>query len=155
MTTWFSATAVVPQLAAQLELSSAARPWLTIVVQLGFVVGALLSAATGLADAMSPRRLMLLGALGAGAANLSILLAMDAGSVITLRFLTGVFLAVVYPPAMKAMATWFRTGRGVALGVMVGALTLGSATPHLINGSVVWTGAWSSASRHCSRLPAG
>ena len=134
MTTWFSATAVVPQLRAAWGLGTGTAALLTISVQLGFVAGALTSAALGLADRLSPRRLILLGAVGAAAANAGLLLAHGPGLALPLRALTGAFLAAVYPPSLKAMATWFRRGRGTALGVMVGALTLGSAAPHLVNG---------------------
>ena len=134
MTTWFSASAVLPQLRDEWGFSSTAGAWLTIAVQLGFVAGALCSAALNLADVVPPRRLMLLGASGAATANLFLLVAPGVGVAIILRFATGAFLAGVYPPALKAMATWFRKGRGVALGIMVGALTLGSALPHLVNG---------------------
>jgi MFS family permease len=134
MTTWFSASAVVPQLRAEWDLSTAAVSWLTIAVQLGFVVGALVSATLNLADLVAPRHLILLGAAGAAGANLLLLAADGALLALPARFATGAFLAAVYPPALKAMATWFRRGRGLALGVMVGALTLGSAMPHLVNG---------------------
>ncbi|MGO2392656.1 MAG: MFS transporter [Halomonas sp.] len=134
MTTWFSATAVVPQLTQAWNLSAGQAAWLTIAVQLGFVVGALGSAFLSLADRMSPRRLMLYGAFGAALANLLLLTTSSAWLAIPLRAITGACLAGVYPPAMKAMATWFRYKRGTALGVMVGALTLGSAAPHLVNG---------------------
>jgi MFS family permease len=103
-------------------------------VQLGFVVGALLSAALSLTDVVRPRRVIAFGALGAAVANLLLLTADGAAHAVLLRALTGLFLAGVYPPAMKAMATWFRAGRGLALGTMVGALTLGSSLPHLVNG---------------------
>ncbi|GAA5533739.1 hypothetical protein Dalu01_02147 [Deinococcus aluminii] len=134
MAPWFSAAAVLPQLRAAWGLSDAAAAWLTLAVQLGFVVGAVLSAALNLADRVPPRRLILAGALLAAAANLGLLVA--GGPVLAglLRALTGAALALVYPPALKAMSAWFRSGRGVALGVMVGALTLGSALPHLVNG---------------------
>lgn len=134
MTTWFSATAVVPALEAAWSISPGQAAWLTIAVQLGFVIGALGSAILNLADRFSPRRLMCLGGAGAAAANLLLLIVPDVATAIVLRMLTGIFLAGVYPPAMKAMATWFRFKRGTALGVMVGALTLGSAAPHLVNG---------------------
>lgn len=134
MTTWFSASAVLPQLREEWELSSTAGSWLTIAVQLGFVVGAVGSAAFNVADLVAPRRLMLVGAVGAAVANIGLLLASGPESAIPLRFATGVFLAGVYPPGLKSMATWFRRGRGTALGVMVGALTVGSAMPHLVNG---------------------
>lgn len=134
MTTWFSASAVLPQLTAAWSLSPSAGAWLTIAVQIGFVVGALTSAVLTLADIVSPRRLILFGALGAAIANALLLTASGVGAAIPLRFATGFFLAGVYPPAMKSMATWFRAGRGMAIGVLVGALTLGSAVPHLVNG---------------------
>lgn len=134
MTTWFSATAVVPQLTQAWDLTAGQGAGLTIAVQLGFVVGALGSALLSLADRVSPRRLMLYGAAGAALANLLLLATSSAWLAIPLRAITGACLAGVYPPAMKAMATWFRYKRGTALGVMVGALTLGSAAPHLVNG---------------------
>ncbi|MDX1661755.1 MAG: MFS transporter, partial [Gemmatimonadota bacterium] len=134
MTPWFSASAVLPRLVEAWNLSSSAAAWLTIAVQLGFVAGAVGSAVLTLADVVRPRRLFLLGCLGAAVANAGLLLATSAVTAIPLRFATGAFLAGVYPPAMKSMATWFRADRGTALGVLVGALTVGSAMPHLVNG---------------------
>ncbi|MGH8931607.1 MAG: MFS transporter [Egibacteraceae bacterium] len=134
MTTWFSASAVLPQLRAEWQLTSNQASLLTIAVQLGFVAGALLSAVFNLADILPPRRLMLLGALGAAAANGLLVVVDRPVPGLVLRFVTGAFLAGVYPPSLKAMATWFQRGRGTALGVMVGALTVGSALPHLVNG---------------------
>jgi MFS family permease len=134
MTTWFSASAVVPQLRAEWSLGDTAAAWLTIAVQLGFVAGALLSSVLNLADVIPPRTVILAGAAGAAAANVLLGAVSGAGAAIPLRFLTGFFLAGVYPPALKLMATWFRRGRGTALGILVGALTLGSAMPHLVNG---------------------
>jgi MFS family permease len=134
MSTWFSASAVVPQLRDAWALSSSAAAWLTIAVQLGFVAGALLSSMLTVADLAPPHRVVLVGALGAAAANALLLLADGPETAIPLRFATGFFLAGVYPPALKLMATWFTRGRGAALGVLVGALTLGSALPHLVNG---------------------
>lgn len=107
---------------------------LTIAVQVGFVVGAVASAALGIADRFAPTRVMLAGAVGAAIVNLGLLVVDSLVPAVVLRFATGMFLAGVYPPGMKAMATWFRAGRGMALGVMVGALTLGSSLPHLVNG---------------------
>jgi MFS family permease len=134
MTTWFSATAALPALRDEWRLSGSAAAWLTIAVQIGFVAGALTSAALTLPDIIPPRRMILFGALGAAGAN-ALLLAADGPRVaIPVRLATGFFLAGVYPPALKSMATWFRFGRGTGLGILVGALTLGSAAPHLING---------------------
>jgi MFS family permease len=134
MTTWFSASAVIPQLRVQWGLSDTAASWLTISVQLGFVVGALVSSLFNLADIIPPRRVILAGAVGAALANGLIAEAGGPEQGIPLRFLTGFFLAGVYPPALKLMATWFQRGRGIALGTLVGALTLGSAGPYLVNG---------------------
>lgn len=134
MTTWFSATAVLPQINALWSLTAGESAWMTIAVQLGFVVGALASAVFNVADRIAPRRLVLFGASGAALANILLLMQPGAVPAIMLRALTGLCLAGVYPPAMKAMATWFKFKRGTALGIMVGALTLGSATPHLVNG---------------------
>jgi MFS family permease len=134
MTTWFSASAVIPQLRDLWGLTDATAAWLTIAVQLGFVSGALLSAVFNVADVFSPRAVILVGSIGAAVANALILAAEDATTVIPSRFATGFFLAGVYPPALKLMATWFKRGRGTALGILVGALTVGSAGPHLVNG---------------------
>jgi MFS family permease len=134
MTTWFSASAVVPQLRADWGLSDTSAAWLTIAVQLGFVAGALVSSVLNVADVVAPRVVVLAGALGAAGANALLGAVSGPGAAIPLRFATGFFLAGVYPPALKLMATWFRQGRGTALGVLVGALTLGSAVPHLVNG---------------------
>jgi MFS family permease len=134
MTTWFSATAALPQLRDVWRLSASSAAWLTIAVQVGFVAGALTSAGLTLSDILPPRRMILLGAIGAAAANALLLLADGPRLAIPLRLATGFFLAGVYPPALKSMATWFRAGRGTGLGILVGALTLGSAAPHLING---------------------
>jgi MFS family permease len=133
MTTWFSASAVIPQLRQEWGLSANAAAWLTIAVQLGFVCGALVSGFLNVSDMVSPRHVILGGAIGAATANG--LLEFGAGDIgVALRFATGFFLAGVYPPALKLMATWFRRGRGVALGILVGAIVLGQAMPHLING---------------------
>ena len=140
MSVWFSASFVVPQLRVEWGLSSGQSSLLTIAVQLGFVVGALASAATGLADRFSGRFLICVGALGAGAANLALLFASGLAAALPLRMMTGFFLAAVYPPALKEVSTWFQAGRGKALGVMIGALTVGSALPHMVNvfGDLDW-----------------
>jgi len=134
MTTWFSASAVVPQLRAEWDLSDGAAAWLTIAVQLGFVCGALVSTILNLSDIVSPRHVILGGSIGAAVVNGLLLVAGGAATGVPLRFATGFFLAGVYPPALKLMATWFQKGRGIALGILVGALTVGSAMPHLVNG---------------------
>jgi MFS family permease len=134
MTTWFSAAAVLPQLRAEWSLSSGDSAWLTIAVQLGFVTGALASAITNLPDRYSARQVVFVSSLGAALANALVGASGGLAPAVPLRFLTGFCVAGIYPPAMKVMATHYRSGRGVALGVMIGALTIGSAMPHLVNG---------------------
>jgi MFS family permease len=134
MSTWFSASAVIPQLRVQWNLSDSAAAWLTIAVQLGFVGGALVSSLLNLSDIVSPRHVILGGAVGAATVNGLLVIAGSAAVGIALRFATGFFLAGVYPPAFKLMSTWFKKGRGMALGILAGALVVGNAMPHLVNG---------------------
>ncbi|MDQ2950990.1 MAG: MFS transporter [Chloroflexota bacterium] len=134
MSTWFSASAVLPQLRALWDLGSGASAWLTIAVQLGFVTGALVSAVTNLPDRVDPRRVFFGSCLGAAAANALVAASGGFDVAVPLRFLTGFFVAGIYPPALKIVASHFRRGRGVAVGLLIGGLTLGSATPHLVNG---------------------
>jgi len=130
---WFSASAVAPELRDVWRLSDAGAAWLTMSVQLGFVTGALLSAVLTLADVWDPRRLIAVSALVAAAATAGIAAFSEGlASAVPLRFLTGMALAGVYPPGMKIIAGWFRRGRGMAIGVLIGALTLGTASPHLL-----------------------
>jgi MFS family permease len=132
MAPWFSASAVSPTLSRLWALSPGATAWLTISVQLGFVAGALVSAALILADRVSARRLIVGSALLAALATLGVAAAPGVRSAIACRVLTGAALAGVYPPGMKIAAGWFKEGRGLAIGILVGALTLGSASPHLV-----------------------
>ncbi|MFN2447923.1 MAG: nitrate/nitrite transporter, partial [Vicinamibacterales bacterium] len=113
-------------------MSPTEAAWLTMAVQVGFVIGTLSSALINLADVLHARVLLFLGCLAGAIANASLLLAPGSGSVIGLRVLTGVALACVYPPGMKLAAGWFRERRGLALGILIGALTLGKAFPHLL-----------------------
>lgn len=133
---WFSATAVLPALSIEWQLSDTGRAGLTIAVQLGFIIGTLLSALGNLPDIYSPRILMAVSAALGAAANAALALWVDnLATALVLRVITGVCMAGAYPPAMKIMATWFREGRGVAMGILIGALTAGSAVPHLIRGA--------------------
>ena len=140
MTLWFSATAVTPVLVDEFQMSSAAASWLTIAVQAGFVVGTLGSAVANLSDVLNARVLLFLGALAGAIANASVIWVSSPTAVIVLRFLTGMALACVYPPGMKIAAGWFRERRGFALGIVIGALTLGKAFPHLL--TAVYGRAW-------------
>jgi MFS family permease len=132
--TWFSASAVLPHLRDAWDLSPGASAWLTIAVQVGFVIGAVVSSLLNLPDIVAPRHVILGGAVGAAAANALVLVANGPAVGILLRFATGFFLAGVYPPAFKLMATWFRDGRGLALGILAGAIVLGGGMPHVVNG---------------------
>src|SRR5687768_6077575 len=141
MALWFSGSAVVPALSREWQLTASEVSWLAIAVQLGFVAGTLISATLNLPDIISTRYLFAVSSfLGATLNGIFGFFIDDAESAIALRFLIGICLAGVYPPGMKIMATWFRERRGMALGFLVGALTLGKATPYLVNalGSSNW-----------------
>jgi MFS family permease len=131
--TWFSGTAAIPTLRAAWGLTDAQSAWLTIAVQAGFIAGTFLYAVLNLADVFNARGVFLVSAVlgavfNAGFAWLSGGLA----AAVVFRFLTGVTLAGVYPVGMKIVASWFRTGLGSRLGVLVGALVLGTSAPYLI-----------------------
>jgi MFS family permease len=131
---WFSASAVAPQLAEQWNLSGSQESWLTMSVQIGFVLGTLISGTLNLADRFENRTLIVAGALAGSMFNAAIPL-LRSGPVLTisLRVLTGAALAGVYPPGMKVIATWCKQDRGLGIGILIGALTVGSAMPHLLN----------------------
>jgi MFS family permease len=142
MGVWFSASAVAPALSAAWSLDDSGRAWLTMSVQAGFVAGALLSALLNLADRVPAHVLFAWSALAAGASTALIAAIADSLSIaVVLRFLTGFFLAGVYPVGMKIVATWTKEDRGLGIGLLVGALTLGSAGPHLLN-AIGWTTDW-------------
>lgn len=132
MSLWMAGTAVAPRLQALWALDDAAVGWLTTSVQLGFVAGTAVSAMLNLADIVPARVLFAVSAFFAALANAALLLADSHGGAVFARAATGFFLAGVYPPAMKMAATWFRARRGMAVGVVVGALTVGKASPYLV-----------------------
>lgn len=130
---WFSASAVVPQLASQWKLGASGQSWLTMSVQLGFVAGTFLAALSNLSDRLPLRALIAGSALAAaGLTGAFGLFATGPGLAFGLRFLTGAMMAGVYPPGMKLVATWCGRDRGLGMGILVGALTVGSAAPHLL-----------------------
>lgn len=140
---WFSGTAVIPQLSREWHAGLAVTSWLTLTVQLGFVAGALLLAATNLLDLTSAARIFgvssLLGA--AFTAAFGMVAARHIGLAMLLRFLTGMTAAGVYPTGMKVLTGWFQRGRGLAMGIIVGSITIGSALPHAVHiGSLPWRG---------------
>ena len=132
LTTWYSATAVIPELTELMSLSLSQVTWFTNSVQVGFVVGAIIVSLLSLLDIYKSSTIMAISACVAGIANA--LLIVEPGVVLSLfsRFITGMALAGIYPTVIKFIATWFKKGRGFAMGIMLSALTLGSALPHLI-----------------------
>jgi MFS family permease len=133
MSLWFAANAAAPQLAERWRLTPAETGWLTSIVQLGFVVGTAAAALLNLADLIPARRYFAGAALLGAIANAGLVWAPDLGAALFSRFLVGFFLAGVYPPGMKMVATWFRSNRGLAIGTLVGALGIGKATPYLVH----------------------
>ncbi len=132
MCVWFTASAIGPELQVRWDLSVSQVGWLTTAVQLGFVSGTAAAAVLNLADILPSRSYFAGSALLAAGANGALFLAGGLATALPFRFLTGFFLAGVYPPAMKMISTWFREARGLAIGTVVGALTVGKATPYLL-----------------------
>ena len=132
MSAWFTASAVSPVLQERWGLSSSQVGWLTTLVQLGFVAGTAVAAVLNLADVVPSRWYFALSTLLAALANAALVVAPGYAIALVFRFFTGFFLAGVYPPAMKMIATWFQSARGMAIGTVVGALTVGKATPYLL-----------------------
>jgi MFS family permease len=132
MSLWFAGNAVAPALAARWGLGGSEVAGLTTAVQLGFVVGTALMAVLNLADVIPARLLLAVCAVSGAAANAGLLLADGYAGALMSRVLAGACLAGVYPPAMKMAATWFRARRGLAVGTVVGALTVGKALPYLL-----------------------
>src|SRR4051812_37018986 len=129
MSLWFAASAVGAPLATRLGITAAQAVWLTPMVQLGFVFGTALAAVLNLADIIPAKRYFATAAIIGAALNACIVLTSSFAVTLALRFLTGLALAGVYPPAMKMASTWFRARRGLAIGAVVGALTVGKASP--------------------------
>ena len=141
MSLWFSASAVVPSLIAEYGLSPQQASMMTSAVQIGFVAGTVTSALLGLADRLDPRRFFMASALVAALANALLLVVAPASALVfVLRFVTGACMAGIYPVGMKMAVSWARDDVGLLMGMLVAALTLGSAAPHLFNafGGVDW-----------------
>lgn len=129
---WFSTSSILPELNKVWELSSIMEAWVTAAVQIGFIIGALFSALFGLADRYNARKIFVISALLGAVFNFFLILVNDAFFGIALRFLTGVTLAGVYPTAVKLLSQWFPNKRGLAIGILIGALSLGSSLPHFV-----------------------
>lgn len=133
MSLWFVSAAILPDMMREVALSPFRQAALSSAVQAGFVVGALVSAALGLSDRYDPRRVFAVSAVCAGLANAALLVTVPGGALsIAARFLTGALLAGVYPVGMKIAVGWGQKDRGFLVAALVGAVTLGSAAPHLI-----------------------
>jgi MFS family permease len=133
MSLWFGASAVAPQLAQRWSVAPASAAWLTTIVQLGFVCGTATAAVLNLADVLPSRYFFTMAAILGALANALIVPSHSFSAALALRFVTGFSLAGVYPPAMKMASTWFHARRGLAIGTVVGALTVGKATPYLVH----------------------
>ncbi len=134
MSLWFVSTAILPDMLRETPLTTFQQAALSSGVQAGFVMGALVSAALGLADRYDPRIVFAVSAIAAALANASLLFVEPGGVLaIAARFMTGALLAGVYPVGMKIAVGWGQDDRGLLVGALVGALTLGSASPHLIS----------------------
>jgi len=148
MSVWFASAAAVPAIKQAVMLTSWQEALLTSSVQAGFVVGTITSALLGLADRYDPRRLFMLSAGIASAATLALVACEPAGApVYALRFITGMCMAGVYPVGMRLAATWAKGDLGLLIGLLVGALSLGSASPHLLAavGGMQWTSVYLAA----------
>ncbi len=132
LSVWFSTNAISSALEVEKSIDESSMAILTIAVQLGFVFGTLLIAVTNLSDLINARTLFAYAAVLAALANLLVIPFDSTPALIAARFATGAFLGGVYPPAMKVISGWYKKGRGFALGTMVGALTIGSGSPHLL-----------------------
>lgn len=133
MSLWFAGNAIAPQLQERWSMSGSQVGWLTTAVQLGFVAGTAMIAVLNLADIVRSKTLFSASALLGAACNALLIVAPGFESAIVTRFLCGLCLAGVYPPAMKMISTWFKARRGLAVGTVVGALVVGKATPYLVH----------------------
>jgi len=131
MSAWFSTSAVRPALSLDRGYTGGELTWMAVAVPAGFAVGTLLVALLNLPDIFRPQRVYFAGAVGASLSTISLIPLEAVGAVIATQFTLGLCLAAVYPVGMKLLTGWYRSGRGLALGVMIGALTLGSGLPHL------------------------
>ena len=133
MSVWFVSAAILGDMSSEFSMSPGLQAAMSTAVQAGFVVGAVLSAVFGLADRFQPRYVFALFALLAAVANASLLLVNPGVAAVVLRGLTGMCLAGVYPVGMKIAVGWSVRSRGLLVGLLVGGLTLGSASPHLLS----------------------
>jgi predicted MFS family arabinose efflux permease len=140
LSVWFAASAVLRPLKEEWQISNAEGSFLTSAVSVGFCVGCAAAAATNLADIIPPPKLILAGSVCAASANLLLLVAQGLHGAVAARFCVGLSLALVYPPGVKLLCTWFKPEeRGGAIGIMFGAFCMGSASPHLLTIAEGWS----------------
>lgn len=133
---WFAGNAIIPQLSADLSLSSSDIGWMTSSVQLGFIIGTVIYAFFTIADRFNASNVFLISAMLGALSNALITLPnLDYSGILAFRFMTGFFLAGIYPVGMKIASDFFEKGLGKALSFLVGALVLGTALPHFIAAS--------------------
>ncbi|MFD2935003.1 MFS transporter [Spirosoma flavum] len=131
---WFAGNAILPELQSLLK-TTGLTSWITSSVQIGFIAGTLLYALFAIPDRFRSTHVFLVSVVLAALVNLAwLVLPLQAGTLLASRFMTGFFLAGVYPVGMKIAADRFKTGLGQAMGFLVGALVLGTAFPYLIRG---------------------
>ena len=130
---WFSANAIIPQLNEILDLPRAGLGLLSIILIIGFVIGGLVSTIFNLSDVFKTKHIFVASAILAAIAHASAILVPSYEAILLFRFLTGFYLAGVYPTSMKIITTWFKTSRGLAIGILLGGLTLGSGLPYIFN----------------------
>lgn len=138
--TWFSATAIIGQAYPVWHIDQSVSAWVSIGTQWGFAVGAILVSLSGISDIIPDRLLILVSSVGAAVANFSLLHVGSPAGAIAARVVTGFFVAGIYPPWIKLISTWYKDRRGLAVGILVGALNIGEGLPFFINvlGNLNW-----------------
>ena len=133
LTVWFSANAITPQLVNLWDLNQANLALLSIILIVGFVLGGFIYSVFNLPDLVKTPLFFSLNAFLAALGNLLAAFSPNFIFFTTFRFITGFFLAGVYPTSMKLISSWFKRNRGFAIGILLGALTAGSGLPYIFN----------------------
>jgi len=134
---WFVGNAILPDIQTHLGIQSNSAGNITSVVQFGFIAGTLVFAIFSIADRFASRKVFFLSSVIAALSNIFIVwFATNLAGLYVLRFVTGFFLAGIYPVGMKIASDWYEKSLGAALGLLVGALVLGTAFPHLLRSNL-------------------